>query len=184
MDIYHMINWFFALSFFGYLLECIVLTYEYKTPVVNRGFVHGPFCIIYGFGALGACVLLGPIASSPVKLYLASSAMATVMELVTACLMIHFFGSFWWDYSHKLFNYKGIICLESSIGWGFLGLFFFRFLNSFVHRLVGYIPELYGKWMARMLVCLYLCDFLYTMYAQLHKDPQDDKPVLGRLKVN
>ena len=123
MDIYHMINWFFALSFFGYLLECIVLTYEYKTPVVNRGFVHGPFCIIYGFGALGACILLGPIASSPVKLYLASSAMATVMELVTACLMIHFFGSFWWDYSHKLFNYKGIICLESSIGWGFWDFF-------------------------------------------------------------
>ena len=86
MNLYHMINWFFMFSFIGYLLECIVLTYEYKTPVINRGFVHGPFCIIYGFGALGACLLLEPIASHPIKLYFATSFMATVMELVTAHL--------------------------------------------------------------------------------------------------
>ena len=44
MSIFNYVNWFFMYSFLGYLLECIVLTIEYKKPVVDRGFGHGPFC--------------------------------------------------------------------------------------------------------------------------------------------
>lgn len=186
MNVYHMINWFFMFSFFGYLLECAVLSYEYRTPVINRGFGHGPFCIIYGFGAMGACVFLQPFAAQPIKLYFATSVMATSMELLTAHMMIRLFGSFWWDYSHKPFNYKGIICLESSIAWGFLGIFFFRFLNGFVHRMVGYIPDSYGKMTALALVCFYFCDFTYTMYMQRRhqvKEEDGEQQVIGRLKV-
>ena len=120
MSIFNYVNWFFMYSFLGYLLECIVLTIEYKKPVVDRGFGHGPFCIIYGFGAVGACLLLSPLSDHPVELYTASMTMATTMELITANVMIRLFGSFWWDYSHKPFNYRGIICLESSLAWGLL----------------------------------------------------------------
>lgn len=183
MSIYHMINWFFMFSFLGYLLECVVLSYEYKVLVVNRGFVHGPFCIIYGFGALGACILLQPFAANPIKLYLATTIMATSMELITAHLMIRLFGSFWWDYSHKRLNYKGIICLQSSVAWGFLGIFFFWFLNGFVHHLVDRVPAGYQKWMAVTLMTAYFLDFGYSVYAQLHKD-DDEGPMIGRLKVN
>ena len=75
------------------------------------------------FGALGACLFLQPFASQTIKLYFATSIMATTMELVTAHLMIRFFGSFWWDYSHKWMNYKGIICFQSSVAWGFWASF-------------------------------------------------------------
>lgn len=75
MNVYDFINWFFMYSFLGYLLECIVLSAEYKRPVVDRGFGHGPFCVIYGFGALGACMLLRPVSGSPMELYTASMAM-------------------------------------------------------------------------------------------------------------
>ena len=95
MDIYSFINWFFMYSFLGYLLECVVLSVEYKRPVVDRGFGHGPFCIIYGFGALGACMLLSPVSGRPVELYTASMAMATTLELVTANIMVRLFGAFW-----------------------------------------------------------------------------------------
>ena len=67
MSIFNYVNWFFMYSFLGYLLECIVLTIEYKKPVVDRGFGHGPFCIIYGFGAVGACLLLSPLSDHPVE---------------------------------------------------------------------------------------------------------------------
>lgn len=184
MSIYHMINWFFMFSLFGYLLECVVLTYENKTPVINRGFGHGPFCIIYGFGALGAVVLLTPLAGNPMKLYIASMVMATTMELVTAYMMVRLFGSFWWDYSRKPFNYRGIICLESSLAWGLLGILFFRFLNGFVHHLVGYVPEPVGKKMAVGLVLFYLLDFIYTVREQM-RDSGDSETgnVIGRLKL-
>lgn len=184
MAIYHMINWFFAFSMLGYLLECVVLSFENRRMIVNRGFGHGPFCIIYGFGAMGAYLILEPLADSYVKLYLASMLMATFMELFTAAAMIRLFGSFWWDYSKKPFNYRGIICLESSLGWGILGIFFFRFLDGFVHHLVSYIPTGIEKYVALGLLIFYLADFTYTLRVQMRdSDDDDETPMVGRLKV-
>lgn len=182
MNIYQIVIWFFAFSLIGYLLECAVLSYENKTLVYDRGFGHGPFCIIYGFGAAGACVLLSPLADDPLKLYVASLLMATSMELVTARVMIHLFGAFWWDYSKKFMNYKGIICLQSSIAWGFLGIFFFRFLNGFINGMVSRVPGVMARRLAIALVLFYILDFGYTFRRQL-KEQGGDEPVIGRLKV-
>ena len=151
-------------SFLGYILECIVLTIEYKKPVVDRGFGHGPFCIIYGFGALGAC-----------------------LELITANVMIRLFGSFWWDYSHKPFNYRGIICLESSLAWGLLGLFFFYYLDGWVRTAVGYIPGRISAVMAVALTLFYLCDFVWCIRMRLGVpeggEDEECEETVGRLKV-
>lgn len=184
MTIYLVINWFFAFSFFGYLLECTVLSYENKKPILNRGFGHGPFCIIYGFGALGGCLILQPIAGDPLRLYVASLLMATFMEMFTAHAMIKLFGSFWWDYSRKPFNYKGMICLESSLAWGFLGIFFFGFLNQFVIGIVSRIPVGIDRILALSLMAFYIADFIYTLRGQLRETDEDDQDqIVGRLKV-
>lgn len=183
MSVYFLIIWFFAYSFFGYLLECVVLTRETRSLIINRGFGHGPFCIIYGFGAVGACLLLQPLAGNFVKLYVASMVMATSMELFTAYVMIRLFGSFWWDYSRKPYNYKGIICLESSIAWGFLGIFFFKFLNRFMLLAVGRIPEQFHRMLAVSLVLFYLADFTYTLVNQLRDSREEGRQVIGRLKI-
>ncbi len=184
MKIYHMINCFFLYSFLGYLLECVVLSWENKRPVINRGFGHGPFCIIYGVGALGAYLLLTPIASQPMKLYTASMAMATTMELITANVMIRLFGAFWWDYSHKKFNYRGIICLESSVAWGFLGLFFFYYLNGMVDRTVNRIPDRFGSVLAIGLTIFYIVDFIFCFRRRLGGMDDEAEPTIGQLKVN
>ena len=184
MDIYHIVIWFFLCSLLGYLLECVVLSAEHKTPVLNRGFGHGPFCIIYGFGALGASILLKPVSDSYVELYLASMIMATLMELFTASVMIHLFGSFWWDYSEKPFNYKGIICLESSLGWGLLGIVYYGFLNGFLHHLAGLVPENLEKGLAMSLLFFYISDFLYCFRQALREDHEgEEEPVIGRLSI-
>lgn len=163
---YHMINWFFLCSFLGYCLECVVLSWEYKTPVVDRGFGHGPFCIIYGFGALGANLFLGPISQWPLVLYVSSMLMATCMELATAAVMIRMFGGFWWDYSKKPFNYKGIICLESSIAWGFYTVALFLFLHKAVTNMVDRVPVRTGKILGSVILGAYLIDFSITMYKE------------------
>lgn len=183
MSIYHEINCFFLFSFLGYLLECVVLSYENKRLVINRGFGHGPFCIIYGFGAMGAMIILKPLADNLISLYFASMMMATIMELVTAHMMIKLFGSFWWDYSQKSWNYKGIICLESSIAWGFLGIFYLHFLDGFVNQLVEWIPGNLERIVAMSLLIFYLTDFIYTMRMQLRAVEEDDTSIIGRLKV-
>ena len=182
---YFWINCFFAFSLFGYILECIVLTIENRKLVYNRGFGHGPFCIIYGFGAVLAAVLLGPVSDSMVKLYFCSMMMATTMELITARIMVWLFGAFWWDYSKKKYNYKGMICLESSLGWGLLGIVFFRVLNVQVQGAVSRIPAAVDRYVAFGLLLFYAADFLYSFRVERREKGQEsEKQVVGRMKVN
>lgn len=182
MPVYDLINWFFLFSIFGYCLECVVLSFEEKRLITNRGFVHGPICVIYGFCAVIATVILSPFIGSPVQLYIASALMATVAELITAHLMVHFFGAFWWDYSKKPFNYKGMISLETSVGWGFIGLFFFYFLSGFMLKIVRLMPANVSKVVAFVLVVYYLTDFGICMYRRL-RGLDHDADEVGRLKV-
>lgn len=183
MELYYFALWFFAFSLFGYILECIVLTIEQKRLILNRGFTHGPFCIIYGFGAVGGYLLLKPICHNLFLLFVCSSLLATTMELITSWAMIRLFGSFWWDYSKKPFNYKGRICLESSIGWGFLGIIFFYFLDAFMKMLVNLVPVGAGHFLAILLFVGYTLDFIYCMIQRRRNPEEMEKNVVGRMKV-
>ncbi len=182
MDIYNFALWFFIFSFFGYILECIVLSIENRKFVYDRGFCHLPFCIIYGIGAAGALFILKPIAYNLLLLFVASSIAATLLELVTARVMICLFGSLWWDYSKKRYNYKGIICLESSIAWGFMGIFIVCFLSGFMRSIALRIPDELTKYLAIILVFTYGADFIYCFIHRLCH-PDQIKDIDGRMKV-
>ena len=134
-----LINAFFLYSFLGWVMECIVIRRE-KGRWENRGFAHLPFCIIYGFGAMLGFALLRPFSGNYVLLYLVGAVLATLFEYLTARLMLRLFGTFWWDYTNKPFNYKGILCLESTLGWGLIALLLFAFLHRLVFRAVLLIP--------------------------------------------
>ena len=183
LRLFNIINWFFLFSIFGYFLECVVLSFETKKVIVNRGFTKGPCCIIYGMCALFATLTIKPFISNPVILFFECAFIATCAELLTAKLMIRLFGGFWWDYSNKPFNYKGIICLETTIGWGFVGLFFFYFLDGFFFKLVMMVPELPAQIIAATLSIVYVVDFSVCMYRRL-KGLESDTEGVGRLKVN
>ena len=81
----------------------------------NRGFAKGPFCPIYGFGALTVFFVLRPYSDNSILLFFLGSFLATTLEFLTALVMKHIFGEIWWDYHEKPFNYGGIICLELSL---------------------------------------------------------------------
>lgn len=127
-------------------------------------------------------MLLGPVSERPIELYTASMAMATTMELVTANIMVRLFGAFWWDYSRKAFNYRGMVCLESSLGWGLLGLFFFYVLDHRVRMLVSNIPGNVGSMLAVGLTMFYLVDFIHCLRLRMG-GMEEEEEVVGRLKI-
>ena len=134
-----LINAFFLYSFLGWVMECIVIRRE-KGRWENRGFAHLPFCIIYGFGAMLGFALLRPFSGNYVLLYLVGAVLATLFEYLTARLMLRLFGTFWWDYTNKPFNYKGILCLESTLGWGLIALLLRRCDDLVAWRLYAVAP--------------------------------------------
>ena len=86
-DLYHIVQWFFIYSILGWVVETTYMSIC-ERRFVNRGFIFGPICPIYGFGALGAYYLLKPFAGNYVLLYVLGSILATTFEFLVARLMI------------------------------------------------------------------------------------------------
>jgi len=173
MDLYYFLNCFFIYSFLGWIMECIVIYVEEK-ELVNRGFIKGPLCTIYGAGALGVYFLLGPLQGNVIYLFLLGSTLATLFEYITAKLMIYLFGDFWWDYSNKPLNYKGILCLESTIAWGFLVVFLFLYIHPFVEFIISLYPVSVGKVLVSIVSFLYCVDFSTSFYKAYEKGKYEE----------
>lgn len=131
MTLYRFAASFVIYSMLGWLVESIYMSICEK-KIVNRGFARGPFCPIYGFGATIGCMALAPLQHRFLLLYLVGAVMATIFEYWVGRLMIKFLGNLWWDYNEKPYNFQGIICLESTLAWGFYGIIIVGFLNPWL----------------------------------------------------
>ncbi|MCR5216557.1 MAG: putative ABC transporter permease [Lachnospiraceae bacterium] len=185
MSLSQLVLWFFIYSFLGWAMECCVIRKE-RGYWENRGFVKLPFCVIYGAGTYLAIHLFHPIRENMIYVYIAGCIGATLFEYLTARLMMKLFGEIWWDYTNHRFNYKGILCLESTLAWGFLAVFIFGFLNNHVETLVTSMNQTVVMGMALVLSASYFLDFVYHFHLSLkNKDSEEedeDAPRSTRLK--
>lgn len=124
MYTYSFMQWllfFYIYCFFGWCFESTYVSCKEK-HIVNRGFLNGPFLPIYGSGAITVLFAALPFQKSPVAVYVVGLIAATTLELFTGMAMESLFKVRYWDYSYQKFNYKGHICLSSSIAWGFFSI--------------------------------------------------------------
>lgn len=173
IDTYELLMWFLTYSMMGWLVESIYMSICNK-KLTNRGFARGPFCPIYGVGALTVYFILRPYSYNNILLFLLGSLCATTLEFLTAMLMKKIFGEIWWDYNQKPFNYKGIICLESSIAWGFYTVFLFMFLQNIVAGLVAAIPRPLGRVAGSLIMVIFLLDFVTSLYRERRGEASRD----------
>lgn len=139
---YTAVQWlffFYFYCFFGWIFESAFVSLKSR-HFVNRGFMRGPFLPIYGSGAIMMLVVSMPFQDNIFLTYLAGCIGATALELVTGVTMEALFKVRYWDYSNQKFNYKGHICLSSTVAWGFLTIFMTEYLHRLVERIVFAIP--------------------------------------------
>lgn len=164
ISLYYIINWFFIYSFLGWVWESCYVSVKTKKPV-NRGFINGPFCTIYGFGAVSVYLILKDFDKNLLILYVGGVVVATVLEYLTGWLMEVIFHTRWWDYSKKKFNLHGYICLGSSIAWGFFTVLLFKVFQPFVEWLTSLYPVSVGKIAVLIVSVLYCADFITSAAA-------------------
>ena len=164
-ELYTVILWFLAYSMLGWLVESIYMTICNR-KLTNRGFVRGPFCPIYGVGALMVYFALNSYTENKLLLFVLGAILASFIEFITAIIMQKIFGEVWWDYHEKPFNYKGILCLESTIAWGFYTLVFFTVLQNVVDNMVNAIPMRVGKMIGSVLLIIFCLDFIYSLWKE------------------
>lgn len=158
VDLYHILNWFFIYSFLGWVWESCYVSAKEKR-LVNRGFVTGPVCTIYGFGAVSVYLMLKPISGNLFWLYVGGVVVPTILEYFTAVLMEHIFHTSWWDYSKNKFNFQGRICLGASLGWGIFSIILFYGFQPVVDRIVGLYSVAVGKAFVTAASLAYAVDF-------------------------
>ncbi len=128
---------FIVYSITGWIIE-VIATYPDTKCFVNRGFLIGPYCPIYGNCAIAMIFLLHNV-TNPILLFVLSILICSVGEYVTSYAMEKIFHARWWDYSKNKFNLNGRICLVNSLAFGVLGFLLIKFVNPFV---VGLITNL------------------------------------------
>ena len=133
---------FLVYAVIGWITEVIYQAIS-KGIVVNRGFLNGPICPIYGFGSLFVILLVKALGldhssfTTDVQVFLLGMLLSTMLELVGGYALLKIFHARWWDYTSKPFNYHGYICLEFSIIWGFGILVVVRRIQPFVEVVFG-----------------------------------------------
>ncbi len=110
---------FFVYCFIGWCWEVFYVGIT-KRKLVNRGFLHMPLLPIYGFGAVIMLHSSLPFQNSIILTFISGMISATLLELITGLLMEKLLKVRYWDYSRQKLNFKGIICLSSSLFWGLL----------------------------------------------------------------
>ena len=143
MSIYFILLSFFVYGFLGWCTE--VGFAAFKTHrFVNRGFLNGPICPIYGVGVTAVITVLTPYKSDIIVLYILSVVLVTILEGLTGWAMDKIFHNKWWDYSDMPLNIGGYVCLLFSIVWGFACLFIIYFIQPLVHDVLAFIPTIVG----------------------------------------
>ena len=134
-----LITYFFIYSFLGWVLESVFKTILQK-KFVNSGFVNGPFCPIYGFGALILYMFLDGFKNNFVLVFVVGVFVFSVWEYLVGYFLEKIFNTKYWDYSDERFNCQGRICLRMSLVWGLLGVVFTYILHPAVTNLVDKVP--------------------------------------------
>lgn len=155
---------FFVYAFIGWCTEVAYAALE-EGKFVNRGFLFGPVCPIYGFGVNLVLLVINPFKDNLALLFLVSCLLTTSVELVGGFLMKKLFHQTWWDYSDKKFNLGGYICLSFSILWGLACVLVVDVVHPIINAAVNPLPD-YVLWIINSgFGAVFLADLFATVLA-------------------
>lgn len=163
-NIYQAVWIFIIYAFLGWCSE-VAFAAVNKGKFVNRGFLNGPVCPIYGVGMLIVVLCLWNLRDRPLLLFLGSALLTTALEFVTGFVLERFFHDKWWDYSDMPFNIKGYVCLKFTILWGLAASFIIGAIHRFIYMLIEKTPFALGVILLAVFSAAFIADFTVTLTA-------------------
>lgn len=156
------IMYFIVYSFFGWVMESVLKTALQKKPV-NSGFLYGPFCPIYGCGAIIMFLFLNEFRNNPILLFVIAFFILSLWEYIVGWSLEKIFNTKYWDYSENKFNIKGRVCLMNSLFWGFLGVVFIRYMHPFIVEKIDIINTSYLIFLTAVLSIIIIVDLITSI---------------------
>ena len=152
---------FLLYSMLGWVYETALCSVRQRS-FVNRGFLNGPYCPIYGVGAVLFLYLLGG-EKNALLIFVFGSVIATAVEYFTSFVMEKTFGARWWDYSAFKLNLNGRVCLGASAVFGAFAVVLIKILHPFVIRMTNTIPAVIFHFVNAVAAITFICDLAFTL---------------------
>lgn len=162
LNFYSLFIFFIIYAFLGWLLEVVFHIFTEK-KLINRGFLHGPVCPIYGFGAVLLIIFLSHLDHNIYYLFLGGFAFATILEYITGYVLELAFDTKWWDYSNEKFNLSGYVCLRFSLLWGLVAVFTMKVLQPSIAEFVYSIPNTILETVYNIILVIFVIDASLTL---------------------
>lgn len=131
---------FFTYSICGWIME-MIFTFITEKKLINRGFLIGPYCPIYGYGSLLLCLLLQKYQGDIWVLFASTFFICSILEYLTSWMLEKIFKMRWWDYTDMKFNINGRICLETMLPFSIFGTLIVKYINPFFLKTINSIPN-------------------------------------------
>lgn len=152
---------FILYSFLGWIME-VIDTKITTGNWVNRGFLMGPICPIYGIASIIMTYTLNYFYSHPLLVFIMALLICSIVEYLTSLIMEKIFKMRWWDYSNKKFNINGRICLQTMLIFGTLGTLMIYLFNPTINNLLAYLGESIKEAVTIIIAIIFIVDFLVS----------------------
>ena len=153
--------WLMIYSVIGWVYESTICSIGQR-KLINRGFLNGPYCPIYGTGAVLVLLVLGRI-QNPVLLFFAGAVLTCSLEYLTSWLMEKLFHARWWDYSKRKFNIGGRVCLIGAIVFGAFSVVLILVLHPWVKSLTDRLTDTALTWICAILFIGIVSELIVTV---------------------
>ena len=161
-NFYELVWIFIIYAFIGWCTEVSYAALD-TGKFVNRGFLNGPYCPIYGCGVVIVVAILTPLKENLLILFAGSFLLTSVLEYITGYILEKVFHNKWWDYSDKPFNIKGYVCLKFSIYWGLACTFIMDIVHPIIYAAIRFIPFMLGVVLLSIIMCVFAADCIITV---------------------
>lgn len=166
-------DYFLTYSFIGWLYEVLLGIFIFHVGFINRGFLFGPYCPVYGFGALFILILsrykhhkkiIANINVMPIIIFILIIFITTSLELITSYILEFFLGKWLWDYNNYFMNYQGRIALETSIRFGLGGIIILYIIQPFLYANILKMNTKVYFLLSNFLFILFIIDLIARIF--------------------
>ena len=169
MSIWRVLAYFIIYSILGYLIETLFGIVTKGVIESRKSFLYGPFCAIYGLGAVIMIGLLQYFKKNNFSLFFAGFIIGSVIEYLVSLFGEMILHVKWWDYSNMPLNLNGRICVYFSIFWGILAIFLMTYVNNKVDILINWAKRKFNirllKTITILVIIFMVLDCIFTAVA-------------------
>lgn len=165
-------------SFIGWCCE-VGYAYKNQRKFVNRGFLHGPICPIYGVCALTMIAILESFKGNIFILFIIATIVVSTIEYFTGYLLEKIFKTKYWDYTEDPLNLHGRICLHFSLMWGVLAVLAVKIIHPFIVNTISSISLNYIMLIFIPLFCIFIIDLISTLTSLI-----DIKKIMNNIQLD